>query len=215
MVDNFGSTPIIVKGGPVKSINQYFNKWRAKLMSNKDKQHYKHWTRRLKKLSLDRYNKLHDIFHRVSKCIVDHCVKYDIGTIVIGYNPTWKQEANMGRRNNQNFVSIPFWTFINKIQYKAELIGIEVILMDESYTTKCSFLDREKIGWHYKYKGVRFGKKRGLFRASDGRVINADVNGAFNIMRKAIPDVELAEEIEDTVLYPRCVSWLEPPHQNC
>lgn len=212
MVDNFGSVPIIVKGGSVKSMNQYYNKMRAKLMSIKDKQLYKHWTKRLTKLSLDRYNKLHDIFHRLSRRIIEHCVENDIGTLVIGYNALWKKEVNMGKRNNQNFVSIPFWTFINKIKYKAKLIGIKVILVEESYTSKCSFLDREKICWHWKYKGRR--AKRGLFIASDGRLINADVNGAYNIMRKAIPDVKFTKGIEDNVLYPRCVNWLEPPRRN-
>lgn len=212
IVDNMGSVPIIVKGGMVKSINQYFNKMRAKLMSIKDKQQYKHWTRRLTKLSLDRYNKLHDIFHRLSRNIVEHCVINDIGTLIIGYNTMWKQEVNMGKKNNQNFVSIPFWTLIRNIKYKANLIGVKVIMQEESYTSKCSFLDGEKIGWHWRYKGKRL--KRGLFRASDGRLINADVNGAYNIMRKAIPNVEYAKGIEDTVLYPRCVNWLEPPHQK-
>lgn len=204
MVDNIGFAPIIVKGGVVKSINQFFNKKRAKLMSIKDKQGYKHWTVRLKKLSLDRYNKLNDIFHRLSKRIVDHCAENDIGTLVIGYNATWKQEVNMGNRNNQNFVSIPFWKLIEKIRYKAELIGIKVILIEESYTSRCSFLDRERIGWHHRYKGER---EKGLFYMSDGRIVNADVNAAYNIMRKAIPDVKFAEGIEDVVLHPRRANW--------
>jgi len=140
---------------------------------------------------------------------VEHCAENDIGTLVIGYNATWKQEVNMGKRNNQNFVSIPFLMLIDKIQYKAELIGIHVILQEESYTSKCSFLDREDIGWHHQYKGLRLDhlKKRGLFRASDGRIINADINAALNIMRKAIPNVKFAKGIEDIVLRPRCVSW--------
>ncbi|TXT60689.1 MAG: transposase [Promethearchaeota archaeon] len=209
MADNIGSRPIIVKGGVVKSINQFFNKERARLMSAKDKQGYTHWTKKLTKLSLVRYNKLHDVFHKLSRNIVEHCVENDIGTLVIGYNATWKQEVNMGKRNNQNFVSIPFLMLIDKIQYKAELIGIHVILQEESYTSKCSFLDREDIGWHYQYKGLRLDhlKKRGLFRASDGRIINADINAALNIMRKAIPNVKFAKGIEDIVLRPRCVSW--------
>ena len=93
---------------------------------------------------------------------------------------------------------------IDKIQYKAELIGIHVILQEESYTSKCSFLDREDIGWYYQYKGKRI--KRRLFRASDGRIINADINSELNIMRKAIPNVKFAKGIEDIVLRPRCVS---------
>jgi putative transposase len=178
-------------------------------MSAKDRQGYTHWTRKLTKLSLVRYNKLHDVFHKLSRNFVEHCAENDIGTLVIGYNATWKQEVNMGKRNNQNFVSIPFLMLIDKIQYKAELIGIHVILQEESYTSKCSFLDREDIGWHHQYKGLRLDhlKKRGLFRASDGRIINADINAALNIMRKAIPNVKFAKGIEDIVLRPRCVSW--------
>jgi len=212
MVDNVGSRPILVKGGIVKSINQYFNKLRAKFMSIKDKQGYTHWSKRLQKLSLDRYNKLHDIFHKYSRRLVESCVEDNIGTLVIGYNETWKQRVNIGKRNNQNFVSIPFLSLIEKIKYKAELVGIKVITQEESYTSKCSFLDREDIGKHKTYKGKRV--KRGLFITSDGKIINADVNAAYNIMRKAIPDVEFADGIEDIVLRPRCVKWLESSHRN-
>ncbi len=172
-------------------------------MSIKDKQGYTHWTKRLQKLSLDRYNKLHDIFHKYSRRLVESCVEDNIGTLVIGYNETWKQGVTMGTRNNQNFVSIPFLLLIEKIKYKAELVGIKVIKQEESYTSKCSFLDREDIGKHKTYKGKRV--KRGLFIASYGRIINADVNAAYNIMRKAILDVEFADGIEVIVLRPRCV----------
>lgn len=212
MVDNIGSRPILVKGGIVKSINQYFNKVRAKLMSIKDKQGYTHWTKRLKKLSLDRYNRLHDIFHKYSRRLIELCIEKNIGTLVIGYNETWKQGVNIGKRNNQNFVSIPFLVLLQKIKYKAELVGIKVIIQEESYTSKCSFLDCEDIGKHRTYKGKRV--KRGLFMSSDGRLINADVNAAYNIMRKAIPDVIFADGIEDIVVCPRCVNWLEPPHRK-
>jgi putative transposase len=207
IVDNIGSIPIVIKGGVVKSINQFFNKERARLMSMKDKQGYKYWTKRLKRLSLIRSNKLHDIFHKLSKNIIQDCIDNNIGTIVIGYTISWKQESNMGKKNNQNFVSIPFWKLITKIQYKAEMVGINVILIDESYTSKCSFLDGETIGNHRKYKGKRIS--RGLFHASDGRIINADVNAAYNIMRKAIPEVNFADGIEGIVLHPQRANWYE------
>jgi putative transposase len=207
MADNIGSTPRVIKGGVVKSINQFFNKERARLMSMKDKQGYKHWTMRLKRLSLNRFNKLHDAFHKLSKNIIQYCIHNNIGTIVIGYNINWKQYSNMGKRNNQNFVSIPFWKLISNIQYKAELVGIDVILIEESYTSKCSFLDGETIGKHRKYKGKRI--QRGLFRASDGRIINADMNAAYNIMKKAIPKVKFADGIEGIVLHPQRANWYE------
>jgi putative transposase len=110
-----------------------------------------------------------------------------IGTLVIGKNDGWKQEISIGKRNNQNFVQVPHARFIQMLSYKAELVGIQVILVNESHTSKCSFLDDEPICHHERYAGKRI--KRGLFRASDGRrIINADVNGAYNILRKAIPE---------------------------
>ncbi|MFX1276070.1 MAG: RNA-guided endonuclease InsQ/TnpB family protein [Promethearchaeota archaeon] len=204
MVDNIGSRPIIIKGGVVKSINQYFNKRRSKLVSAKDKQKYKHWTRRLMKLSLIRYNKLNNIFHILSKNVIQHCIHNNIGTIVIGYNIGWKQNSNMGKRNNQNFVSIPFLSLINKVKYKAELIGIKVILEEENYTSQCSFLDGEEICWHSTYKGKRV---KGLFYTAKGHVINADVNAAYNIMKKALPEAISENGIEDAVMHPRCLKW--------
>jgi putative transposase len=109
-----------------------------------------------------------------------------IGTLVIGKNDGWKQAISIGKRNNQNFVQVPHARFIQMLTYKAELVGIQVILTNESHTSKCSFLDGEPIGHQEHYAGKRI--KRGLFRAADGRLINADVNGAYNIIRKAIPN---------------------------
>ncbi|MFL5803877.1 MAG: IS200/IS605 family accessory protein TnpB-related protein, partial [Roseiflexaceae bacterium] len=116
---------------------------------------------------------------------IDLLVTEGIGTLVIGKNDGWKQEISIGKRNNQNFVFIPHTRFIQMLTYKAELVGIEVVLTNESHTSKCSFLDDEPLCHHEHYAGKRI--KRGLFRASDGRLINADVNGAYNIIRKAIP----------------------------
>jgi len=106
----------------------------------------------------------------------------------------------MGKRNNQNFVSIPFWEFIKKLEYKADLIGLDIVLIEESYTSKCSFLDNEPIEKHSRYKGKRVS--RGLFKSSNGKIINADVNGAYNIMKKAFPNAISADGIEDVVLHP-------------
>ena len=103
-------------------------------------------------------------------------------TVVIGRNKDWKQDANIGKRNNQNFVGIPFYKFMQQIEYKCRLKGIKVVETEESYTSKCSFLDGENIGKHEVYKGKRI--KRGLFRSSDGTLINADVNGSLNILKK-------------------------------
>lgn len=126
--------------------------------------------------------------------MVNHVVSNGINTIIIGHNKCWKQEINIGKRNNQNFVSIPFNSFISTISYKATLEGINVKIVEESYTSKCSFLDNERICKHESYKGRRI--KRGLFKTSFGKIINADINGAFNIIRKS------AKESFDVTMLP-------------
>jgi putative transposase len=95
-------------------------------------------------------------------------------------------DGEVGRRNNQNFVQVPHARFIQMLTYKAELVGMRVVLVNESHTSKCSFLDDEPVGHQERYVGKRI--KRGLFRSADGRLINADVNGAYNILKKAIPN---------------------------
>lgn len=115
--------------------------------------------------------------------LINHVVSNGINTIVIGHNKCWKQEINIGKRNNQNFVSIPFNMFISMISYKATLEGINVKIVEESYTSKCSFLDNEQIRKHEEYVGRRI--KRGLFKTSSGNIINADINAVFNIIRKS------------------------------
>jgi putative transposase len=137
--------------------------------------------------------------HKISRYTIDYCLENNIGTIVIGKNDNWKQEANMGKKNNQNFVQIPHFKLIQMLQYKAETEGITVKLQQESYTSKCSFLDSEPICHQETYKGVRF--TRGLFRSENGTILNSDVNGAYNIIRKAIPDA-FAKGIEGVGLHP-------------
>ena len=203
-----GEKPIVVKGGICKSINQFYNKEIGKIQEIYTKQGIK-IGKRSKKLFNKRNRKIKDHLHKVSRFIVDYCVKNDIGTLVIGQNEGWKQNTNIGTKNNQNFVQIPFFMLINQIKYKAEEKGINVILQEESHTSKCSFLDNESIEHHdlEKYIGKRF--KRGLFRSAKGIIINADVNASLNIIKKAIPKafakVE-ADEIEDVGLHPlRCL----------
>ncbi len=178
-----GLSPILVNGRILKSINSYYNKKKAKLQSSLEKNHKKKTSNRIKKLALKRNNKIEYYMHHVSKFIVTHCIQNDISNIVIGYNEGWKQEVNMSRKNNQNFTMIPFLKLINQIKYKAKLNSIEVIEMEESYTSKCSALDLESIERHEEYIGKRV--KRGLFQYSKG-LINADVNGSLNILRKVI-----------------------------
>lgn len=131
--------------------------------------------------------------------IVDLLVRAGIGVPVIGKNPDRKQAINLGRRNNRNFVRIPHARFVEMLTYKAQLAGLKVITTEEGYTSKCSFLDREPLGKRKNYAGKRI--KRGLFRSSDGTLINADVNGSGNIIRKVVPNA-FADGIEDFVVRP-------------
>lgn len=168
--------PFIINGRPLKSINQYYNKKRSKacdLKSNKSKS-----------LNRKRENKIRDYLHKSSRYLVNQLVSRNVHTLVIGKNDGWKQEINIGKKNNQNFVFIPFEKFIWMLEYKCRLEGITVIKVEESYTSKCSFIDNEEICFHETYKGERFN--RGLFRSSKGKIINADLNGSLNIMRNAV-----------------------------
>jgi putative transposase len=146
-------------------------------------------------LDRKRNNKMDTIMHRISRYIVRYCEEHDIDVIVIGKNKNWKQNSDMGKINNQTFVQIPFAKLIEKIKYKAEEKGIIVITREESYTSKCDALALEPIKNHKKYLGKR--KERGLFQSSTGRLINADVNGALNILRKEIGDEFIKEIIKN------------------
>lgn len=182
-----GFVPRIVNGRPVKSINQFYNKRRADLQSQLTQMDPKrHTSNRLERMTNKRTRKIDHYLHTASRRIIDLLVDEGIGTLVIGYNAEWKQEVNIGKRTNQNFVNIPFARFIHMLTYKAELVGIQVRMTEESYTSKCSFLDFEPIGKQSIYAGKRV--KRGLFRASDGKQYNADVNGSYNIIRKVASD---------------------------
>ena len=179
--------PTIINGRPLKSINQFYNKKLSKLKSRQDLCKNKTVNKKkIQTLTNKRNNKIKDYLHKASKILVNHLVSNDISTIVIGHNKEWKQDINIGKQNNQKFVQIPFNTFIHMITYKAQMQGIKVIQREESYTSKCSFMDNEKICKHEKYKGNRI--KRGLYKTQTGRLINADLNGALNILRKEIPN---------------------------
>lgn len=120
--------------------------------------------------------------HKASRFIVNYCIEHHIGTIVIGNNKDWKQNCNMGKRNNQNFVSIPFEKLISMIQYKSEEVGIEVVITEEGYTSKIDHYAGEEMCHHDSYLGKR--TKRGLYRSSTGKILDADLNGAIGILRK-------------------------------
>ncbi len=179
-----GFVPLLVNGRPLKSINQWYNKEMARLKSALPAG--QHTSKRIQQLTHKRNCRVDAYLHQSSKRIIEFATLMGIGTLVIGKNAGWKQNVELGKRTNQNFVQIPHARFIEMLTYKAQLVGIAVITTEESYTSKCSFLDLEPVCKHQEYAGKRV--KRGLFRVSDGRLINADVNGAYNIMRKVIPN---------------------------
>jgi IS605 OrfB family transposase len=190
--------PLIVNGRPLKSINVYYHKKKSVLQSDLPKNIGS--SSRIRKLTHKRNCLIDNYLHNASRFIINHLAANRIGTLVIGFNDNWKQGINLGKRNNQNFVSIPHARFIEMLTYKAQLAGIAVKVIEESYTSKCSFLDNEPIGKHSEYRGKRI--KRGLFRAGDGRLINADVNGSANIVRKAFPNAFAAKGIQGVVVRP-------------
>lgn len=178
-----GFIPVLVNGRPLKHINQFYNKRLAQLQSKLRKPGR---TAQMQRLTTRRARQITNYLHTHSKRIIDLLVREGIGTLIVGKNDGWKQQIYLGRRNNQQFVQIPHARFIQMLTYKAELVGIQVILVNESHTSKCSFLDDEPICHQAQYAGKRI--KRGLFRSAQGRLINADINGAYNIIKKAIPN---------------------------
>jgi putative transposase len=192
-----GFIPLLVNGRPLKAINQWFNKERARLQRQLPGE--RKTSRRLDGLTTKRNQRVNAYLHLASRRIIDALVQHGIGVLVIGKNDAWKQAINLGKRTNQNFVQIPHARFIDMLTYKAKLAGIRLVLTEESYTSKCSFLDLEPIGKHKVYAGQRV--KRGLFRASHARKINADVNGSYNILRKVIPNA-FSNGIGGAVVHP-------------
>lgn len=189
--------PIIINGKPLKSINQYYNKKLAQLKSERDLRKNKQYNKKkIQKLNFKRNNKINDYLHKSSRYIVNHLVSNNITNLVIGLNKEWKQEANIGKRNNQNFIQIPHSKLIEILQYKCQLEGIKVIVREESYTSKCSFIDNEEICKHENYLGKRI--YRGLYVSKEKRILNADLNGALNILRKEVPELQYGIEVCST-----------------
>jgi len=180
-VNNLGLKPIIINGKILKSENQYYNKEISKARENANGKS----TNKIKKLSFKRNNIVDTHMHRISRYIVNYCIENNINTIIIGENKDFKRNINIGNKNNQNFVYIPHKKIIDMITYKSADVGINVKLTEESYTSKASFIDNDilptKFG-DYEFSGKRI--RRGLYQSKDGVLINADVNGAYNILRK-------------------------------
>jgi putative transposase len=206
-----GFVPLLINGRPLKSINQFYNKRKARLQSQLKGN--RQTSSRIQRLTRCRHQKVDNYLHHASRQIVNLLGARKIGTLVIGKNVQWKNEINLGKKTNQNFVSIPHARLIEMLKYKAELIGIKVIEQEESYTSKSNFLNLDPIPvyghigtFDVTFSGQRI--KRGLYKTSSGRLINADVNGSYNILRKAIPNA-FSNGIESCVVQPRRVNPLE------
>lgn len=182
---------ILFNGRQIKAKNQYFNKqisrFKSKLTNNKKT------SKHIQELYSKRDNQLSDIFHKLSRMIVNKLIENKIGNIVVGYNKGWKDSINIGKRNNQTFVQISYGLLLNYLKYKCEMYGINLVINEESYTSKCDGLALEEINKHENYIGKRV--KRGLFQSSTGKLINADVNGSLNILRKVVGDSEIITRI--------------------
>lgn len=201
ITNSYSNDSYLIKGTPLKSFNQYFNKKLSKYKSILKTTNKMDYSKRIDKLYNKRNNKINDYMHKVSKLIIDKVIDDNISKIIIGKNTNWKQNINIGKVNNQNFVSIPIEKLLSLIEYKAKENGIKVIFQEESYTSKASFLDNDVLpifntqnsGETHKFSGKRI--LRGLYKSKKGILINADINGSLNILKKYIVKKEIPMEI--------------------
>ena len=183
----------MVNGRPLKSLNQFYNKIKAKLQSQLKGEQQN--SKQIQRLTAKRNNQVDTYLHQASRWIINHLDKYGIGQLIIGKNPLWKQEVNNGKKNNQSFVNIPHANFIEMLIYKGAMKGIKVICSEESYTSKASFLALDYIPSYgdddakqFKFSGYR--ETRGIYKLKGKKTrVNADINASYNIMRKVIPTV--------------------------
>ena len=174
-------TPIILNGRPLKSINRYYNKRKAILQEAAKKSNHLDVTNRMERMTEKRNNKVKDYLHKASRKIIELAKINNVSHIIIGNNKGWKQKVELGKRTNQTFVSIPYRMLIDMICYKAQLEGIRVSVVRESYTSGTSYLDGEKPE-KILYDATR-RIKRGMFKSNRGILINADVNAAYQIIK--------------------------------
>lgn len=184
MSNNIGQPPTIIKGGYIKSENQWYNKRRAELQS---KLVNVKWSKQLDRITVIRYNRIKNYIHHTSKYVMDYCRVNEIDTVIVGLNETWKQEVRLGDRINQNFVFIPYDMLIKQLEYKCQNEGKRLITTEESYTSGTSALDNELPMKEYYNKKRRI--TRGLFKSNEGVLINSDVNGSIQIGKKVNPNI--------------------------
>ena len=190
-----GFIPRLVNGRRLKAMNQWYNKRMKELKLCLPKEERERVTKQMEQITNKRNRQINHYLHTASKRIIDFLIKEGVGTIIIGKNPLWKQETGMGKRNNQNFVAVPHARFIGMLTYKASLVGIQVEVQEESYTSQASFLDLDPIPTYkpnddteYSFSGKRIGRRNRLYRTKGGKIICVDVNGSYNILRKSKPD---------------------------
>lgn len=200
---NCGINPLVINGKPLKSINQYYNKKISEMRSELKKRHNADWSKEMQRFTIKKNNKVDDYIQKATKMVIDFCKENNIDTLVCGYNSGWKQESDMSKKVNQKFISIPHSSIVWRLSYKCEAEGILFKTPEESFTSGTSFLDGEEpIKENYdKSRRVH----RGLFVTKKGEEINADVNGSYQIMKKAFPNA-FANGIVGVGLYPSVVN---------
>lgn len=182
ITNNIGKQPIIINGKPLKSINQFYNKQRAKFLSEVTKVNKEYWSNKLTTITNKRYRRIKDYIHKTTRYIINYCLENDIDTIIIGHNDKWKQNKS----HKQNFIYIPYNMIISQLEYKCQDNNINFISTEESYTSGTSFLDNEEPVKDNYNKERRI--VRGLFKSNNGVLINSDVNGSLQIIKKVIPN---------------------------
>ncbi|MCM3387244.1 transposase [Ureibacillus chungkukjangi] len=191
--NNFGEVPFVINGKPLKSLNSYYNKKKSAIQSKLKKVNKMNWSNRLSQLTFKRDNKINNYIHNSSRYIVNYCLAFNVDTVIIGKNDKWKQGSKL-----KNFIQIPFNKLIEQLQYKLREHGINVILTEESYTSKASFIDNDEMSKDIEFSGKRI--HRGLYKTKDNKLINADINGASNIMRKV--SSKIFDEVKGVHLHP-------------
>jgi len=205
--------PFIIDGRKLKSVNAYYNKRKASMQSKLSKRGKK-WSRKLQSLTNWRNAAVNDYMHRATSYVVKTCVKHGISQVVVGDVAKSLNGINLGKRTNQNFVNLALGQFVDKLGYKLGSHGIELVVTDESYTSKASFVDGDKMPKRYNpspaQKRTFSGKrvKRGLYKSSNGTFLNADANGAYNILRKIDSDFSFSQLAKKVGA--RVKEWLHP-----
>lgn len=199
-INNFGEQPFLIKGIILKSANHYYNKKMAYLKSIAKSINDLDYTKQMHRLTTKRNNIIKDYMHKTSNYIVQYAINHNITLVIVGHNKGQKQKINLGTINNQNFVSIPTNILINQLRYKLNKVGIVLVEVEESYTSQASFIDNDVLPTYcaknnvnhkqenYVFSGKRV--KRGLYQTKENLLVNADINGAANILRKVFPKVK-------------------------